>query len=122
MIPNKPSIEELFWSFPSLSSAAEIFVPDTTTFQTANDLMQWAQVAKVRLKDQGLQAAYFVALVMNNFEQLPGGAKFDFATAITEWDEQHWTAFRAWVCHCPVSNPNVRPEYELSSRKIDFEL
>ena len=117
MTPRKPSVEELFHSFPSLSHAAGVFVADSTTFESAENLLEWAGFARARLNEEGLQAAYFVATVINDFEKLPKGVKFDFASAIINWDEQHWAAFRDWACQCLVNNPSVRLEF--TTRRLD---
>jgi hypothetical protein len=108
MIPNRPSIEQLFQSFPSLSRAAENYYLDARTLQTAGNLIQWAQNA--HLSEAGLQAAYFVATILNDFHGLPEGVRFDFATAISSWDEHHWAAFRAWTFDYLVRNANVRTD------------
>ena len=120
MIPEKPSIEQLFQSFPALPRAAENFHLNATTLQTAANLIQWAHNAK--LSEAGLQAAYLVATILNDFGQLPAGARFDFAEAITHWDKHHWAAFRAWICDYLLVNPDIRTEPDPNVRNLDTDL
>jgi hypothetical protein len=118
MIPRTPPVEPFFESFPSLPRAAENFHLNATTLQTAGNIIQWAHNAK--MSEAGLQSAYLVATVVNDFAPLPGGAKFDFAKAITCWDKHHWTAFRTWICEYLVANPNVRVEPDPDERPLEF--
>ena len=100
MIPNRTSIQQLFESFPSLPRAAENFKLDAGTLETADSLLAWAKTAK--LSEAGKQAAYFIATILNDFRDLPADSRFDFATAISRWDKEHWAAFRTWTANSLV--------------------
>lgn len=100
MIPKRPSIPELFESFRSLPRAAENFKLGATTLESADELLAWAKNA--RLSEAGKQAAYFIATILNDFRDLPADSRFDFATAISHWDAEHWAAFRTWVSNSLV--------------------
>ena len=87
--------------------------------QSADQLVQWANNAK--LSQTGLQAAYFVATILNEFGNLPGGVRFDFATAITHWDRHHWAAFRDWTNNYLVTESGILPASP-DERRLDPDL
>lgn len=97
MIPNRPPIQQLFESFPSLLSSTEYFKLSATTLESADNLLAWAKTS--RLSEAGKQAAYFVATILNDFRDLPASSRFDFASAISHWDKEHWAAFRDWTAN-----------------------
>jgi len=117
MIPKQPDIIQLFNSFPSLRKAAENNGFDATVFLSAANLIQWAHNAK--LKEDGMQAAYFVALVMNNFTKQSGEAKFEFAKAVRCWDDAHCLAFRTWATDYLVPDSHFQPVFNPDNRRIN---